>query len=327
VPDFTVRSVAETADLTDVLDATDPATFRILGDLEERGIGPEVQGWLAEDADGAPAAAVTVAELCRDRWYASVMLFDERAASATVDVIMRSPAWEISGGPEHVEPLLPHLTRRGSVTNWEWTVIADLAMAVPPEIEALVPPRDPRCRPATGDDLDDLVEVYSTFELDAIPTRPRLRAYLERCLEHRAILVAEVDGIVAGAYRAEFVSSRFAFWSALTVLPEYRRQHLGSGLSLDAMYITRYELERGMITTTVASNPMLLRPPSERGETWRTFSDEQGFRRGGWMKARLAPPQRFPGHRYVRRAREVAEGSVRRREKGPDIRPAPRATP
>jgi GNAT superfamily N-acetyltransferase len=327
VADLIVRPVADTATLVDVLDATDPATFRILADLEERGIGPEVRGWLVEDDDGTPAAAVTVAELCRDRWYASVMLYDERAASLVVDVIEGTPAWEISGGPDHVQPLLPHITRPGAVSGWPWAVIPDLAMEVPPEIEALIPPRDPRCRLATQDDLDALVDLYATYELEPIPTRRRLRTYLERSVPHRPMLVSEVDGNIAGAYRVDFMSSRFAYWSSMTVLPEYRRQHLGSGLSLEAMYVTRDELERGIITTVVASNPMLLRPSTERTKTWRAFRDEQGFGKGDWVKARLAPPERFPGHHFARRAFEKVGGSMRRREKGPDLSPAPPAEP
>ena len=319
MPAVTVRQVKDAAELIAVLDPEDPATFRILGDIQERGIGEKVRGWLAEDAGGQPAAALTVAELCRDRWYASVVLFDARAAPLLADVVVASPAWEVSGATGHVMPLVPHLTRLHSVTSAPWSVVPELDVDVPAE---LLPASDPRCRPATADDVGALVEVYSSYELEAIPTRRRLRAYFERTLTHRPVLVGDVDGQVVAAYRVEFMTSRYAYWSGLTVLPTHRRQHLASGLSWDAIYITR-DLGRGLITTTAASNPMQLRPQTELGQQRRQVAADHGWTMREWVKVRLGPPQRFPGHHYLRRAAEMAEGSVRRREKGPDIRPAP----
>ena len=315
-----MRRVEDAAELIGVLDAKDPATFRILGDLEERGIGREVRGWLAEDGAGRPAGALTVAQLCRGRWYASVMLFDEAAAPALAEVVTAGPAWEVSGAPDHVRPLMPHLTRLHSVTAAPWGVIEDLALAMP---EELMPEPDSRCRRATPADLPALVDLYSSYELEPIPTRRRLRAYLERSLAHRPVLVGEVDGKVVAAYRVDFMTSVYAYWSALTVLPAHRRQHLASGLTALSGYVTRDELHRGTISTTAASNAMQLRTPNERSEAWDELGREHGWDRGTWVKVRLGPPRRFPGHHSLRRASEIAEGSVRRREKGPDISPAP----
>ena len=312
-----VRRAEDAAPLMAVLDVEDAATFRMLGDLEERGIGRDVRGWLAEDAEGKPAGVLTVAELCRGRWYASVMLFDEVAAPALAEVLMHSPAWEVSGSTEHVQPLVPHLTRLHSVTSAPWSIVPELDVEVPPE---LLPDRDPRCRLATVDDLDVLVDVYSTYELEAVPTRRRLRAYLERTLAHRPVLVSEVDGMVVAAYRVEFMTSRYAYWSGLTVLPSHRRQHLASGITWDAFYVTR-DLGRGLVTTTAASNPMQLRPQTELRQQQRQVAADHGWTMGEWVKVRLGPPQRFPGHHYLRRAMEIAEGPVRRRQKGPDVRP------
>ena len=314
-----MRRVEDAAELIDVLDATDAATFRMLGDLEERGIGGQVRGWRAEHADGRTAGALTVGELCRDRWYAGVIVFDDQAAAPLAHALMASPAWEVSGATEHVKPLVPHLTRLHSVTSAPWSVVPELDVEVP---DGLIPPPDPRCRLATADDLPALVDLYSHYELEAIPTRPRLRAYLERTLAHRPILVGEVDGAVVAGYRVEFMSSRYAYWSGLTVLPSHRRLHLGSGLNWEAVSVTR-NLGRGLITTTAASNPMQLRPDSEVRRQQRGVAAEHGWTMGEWVKVRLGPPQRFPGHHYLRRIREIAEGPVRRREKGPDMRPAP----
>ena len=316
----TVRRVHETAELIDVLDPDDPAAYRLLGDLEERGIGPEVQGWLVEDGDAAPAGAMTVAQLCRGRWYASVMVFDEAAAPSLARVLVASPAWEVSGAADHVQPLMGHLTRLHSVNAVQWLVIPDMHAH---ELARLLPPPDPRCRLATPDDLDALVDLYATYELEPIPTRRRLRAFLERALAHRPVLVAEEDDRVVGAYRVDFLTPRFAYWTALTVLPEYRRRHLGRALSVGSAYVTRDDLDRGSITTTAPSNPMQLRRRTRLTDYWDTTVADRGWNQNTWVKVRLGPPNRFPGHHLVRRALEVAEGSVRRREKGPDISPAP----
>ncbi len=141
-------------------------------------------------------AAALVTRRCPDRWHATVVLDEPDAAPVVAAAIDDSPAWSVVGATAHVAPLLAHLRRRplavGTVqfhgTSPPTTQRSDL---------------DPRVRLATATDLEPLVQLYSTFEQQDIPTRPRLRRFLRAAIDAVPIMVADVDGRVVGAMRLD----------------------------------------------------------------------------------------------------------------------------
>lgn len=275
----------------------EPATTRAVADLERWRNPGHLEMHIAE-LDGRPVGAVVIAERCRGRRYATPVVLDPVAAPALASIVDRSAAWDLGGGSTHVEPLVPHLARaRPPIQSAFWSTRVPLGLA---EL-------DPRCREAGPQDLPALVELYSGYEMDWIPTGPRLRAFLKATLEHRPVLVAEDDGRIVAALRCESRSRTHDIWAGLTVLPSHRRQGLAYAL-IHGGGLVSAAADRVLCGVLAMTNPIAT--DVTKIPTAPQWLDTVKLR---WTVAHLQSPRRFPGHRRLRRAYERFEGRLERR--------------
>lgn len=291
-----LRRARHAVELLALAEPLEPRTTRLVGELSRRELGRWCKGWLAEDDTAACVGAVLITRVCLDRWSALPMVLDEAAAPALAALIDHSAAWEVVGAAPDVAPLLPHL-RRGGRTVIEMPLVGASTPVDPLE------PVDPRTRPATIDDLDDLVRLYASYELDLVPTRRRLRRFLAEALAHRPLVVAEAGGQIVGAARCDGQSRRFAFWSGLTVLPEHRGERLSWAIAMRAMEVSA-AAGLAVQAAIFPSNP------------WRVADKAAGreeYSEHAWLEVPLRPPQRFRGHGRLRRLAERMEGPLARR--------------
>lgn len=287
-----MRRLRDNAELLALAEPCEPDSIRIVGDARERGIGRDVHAWVVEEG-GVPLGVVVVARLCSDRWYASPLLFDEAGAPALAAIVERSRARELGGPTEHVAALLPHVPR--AMQPGRLPFIVSTEEHSPSEIET-----DPRVRFATSADLDQLVSVYSEFELLRIPTRPRLRRYLERTLRDRIVMVIEVDGAMASASLLEFRASAWDMWSSTTILPAYRGTGLYFSIFNAELKLTRETGRRNCFTLSRLNKVPLDRQIGQLGPA--TLVRE-------WTTAPLRP-RRLPGEKLARAVIARVEGPL-----------------
>jgi GNAT superfamily N-acetyltransferase len=248
------------------------------------------RAWMVRDGDGNDAACVVCERVCRGRWVAFPLLLDVRAAPVAASIVESAGARSMEGPTEYVEPLLPHLRRPPH------TVVRIPASAGEKTLPAGVFPIDPRVRLAQPSDLEGLVDLYKEYELNSIPTVPRLREFLRRSLRRGPIGILEEDGKIVAAMRADARSNRYLYWSAQTVRPEYRGQRLGAALY---GFLTAIQTDSGLgwtVTTAPTNNTrprpdLLANPVIQRHtldtvrDTWTTVS----LRSRRWLPGRYRP--------------------------------------
>ena len=275
--------------------ALEPRTTHLLDALREQ---PRryLRGLLVE-RDGELQGAVVVSRLCRDRWLAFPLLVHPDAVAPVATAIERSPAWMVLGTRPDVEPLLPHLTRVLRRTDLDLAAV-DLAGIDDRGVRA-----DRRTRFARPDDLDGLVALYASYELDYLPSMRTLRRDLERDISRGRVLLLEDDGVVAGAYRIEAATDRVEFWSHQTIAPSHRGRRLGTELVVRSLLHTR---SLGMVQA-YARHPT---NPTPRGDP-DDPNPVLDFQRDVLIQVRLR--QRFPRLDRVRVLTQRLDGRRRRR--------------
>lgn len=293
------------SDLLTIAEQHEPGAVWLAGELVERGLGRAVRAYQVVDHDGSVLGVVVVGRTCRDRWYAAPLVFDDRAAPLLGEAIDRSPTREVDGLRRHVEPLLPYLQRRTREPHTMSFGALDIMPALP---------TDERSRCAEPADIDALVDLYAEFELEVAPTRVRLRALLRRALAAgRPIAVIEEDGRIVAAARCEFRSNRYDFWSALTVHPGHRGRGLYDVLRMEIIGLS-HAAGQGSCGTLAPTNPMDVDNHLRRTPMDGVVVDE-------WMVVPLRLHERFPGHRYARRAVQVLEGALQKRSRDTGLAP------
>ena len=273
----------------------EPATTRLVGEVLRYGTSARNQ-LLVVDGDSGVAGAAVITQRCRGRWHATAAVTEPHAAAPLAAAIDTSRAWSLTGMSEHVALLVPSLRRTIGVgaAPFHASAIA---------VEQLAEP-DPRIRPATPADLAPLVDLYSRFEQQDIPTRPRLRAFLRDALDALPVLVAEVDGRLVGAVRCDWAARHHDFWWAQTVEPEQRGTGLGNSLLFAAMAHSG-ERQRKVCGIMGPSNPIR----AMEGRGWQPFMHlKEHHLENEWMTVRLGPPSRSMVHRVTRRVLETMEG-------------------
>ena len=184
---YSTRRIRRDGELVALLEQHEPRSSQALGELLDRGLwSGRCRAWMIEDDDQRPAAAVIAVRPTFDRWYAMVLLLDERAATDVAALVDRSPAWSVNGAAPDIAPLIPLLQRRRFVDVRPWVVTAypiDVT-EVPDDVTRL----------ASGADLDALVELYSTFEFVGGLTAWQLRTMLRHLLDRHYVIVVEWPG-------------------------------------------------------------------------------------------------------------------------------------
>lgn len=295
-----VRRITDPAEVSETLNRLEPRSIQLSTALHEHGIGSKHRLWAVEGATGEIRGLVSISRWVRDRWQASPLILDSEAGPAAADIIDRSPAWGVVGALQDVEPVFAHLTRR---VDREPRLMAFFSAAAPiPEIEY----DDPRVRLATRRDLADLYALYEAFEVDAIPTRPRVRKFIRECLARGPLLVVADNDVIVGALRVDARSANYLLWGGLTVVPEFRGRGIAGSLVMTAICRTR-DLDTGACMVRATTNPMSyhqLEPGIELGVLNADI----------WTEVPLRPPLSFRGHGRTRRLLETLEGrAVRRR--------------
>ncbi len=283
-----VRPARDAAELLSIVEPLEPHTTLIAGRLRDRELGREDRAFIVEDTYAAPAGAVLLSRLCFDRWYAKPMLLHARAAPLLARTIDRSRSRGVLGPEEHVGALIPHLRRvqRSRTMPWAW---------VPPPLPAPRGPLDPRTRLATAADLEALVDLYRGFELDPVPPR-RIGQLLAQMLERNVVVVAEGEGRLVAAMRAETQSRHYMYWGGLTVRPENRNEGLARSVILRTHAVTR-AFDLGYIVVRATGRA----PRPDRRTTFNPLLQRPGYRElgatGTWSMVSLAarPTRRILG--------------------------------
>jgi len=219
--------------------------------------------------------------MCFDRWTASVYLRDPGAAEPIARLLDRSCAWSVGGAADDIRPLLPHLRRARRV------LVAPWILASHPVPDLLGAPDD-HTRVATALDLDQLVELYSGYEMAWPMTRWQLRQYVRHALADHLVVVYETADRIVGAVVIRGRTRRYAALMDLTVHPDFRR----SGISWELVK-RMCEIGRAMAiggwAALAASNPMHMNDDRIR------WGDEN------YYAVHLGSPRRFKGQTRLRR--------------------------
>lgn len=297
-----VRPAADAHEVIEFATPMEPAATRCVAEVRRYGLTPTNRAVVVED-EGRVVAALVINRRCRGRWNALPVLAepDPDVAALVAAEVDRSPAGSVVGGGAHVTPLLAQLRRPARAT----TVPFHGSNIPPPDVDGV---RDDRMRLATMDDLDALVTLYTDFEQQDIPTKPRLRRFLAAALRDLPVVVAEIDGRIVGALRCDWLTDDYAFWWAQTVRPEYRGLGLGNALLFSAM---AHSGAQGLKVCGVvgATNP--IRPME--GASWQPYADyHHGHWQDEWFVARLRPRRNSLAHRAARRGLETLEGRTGR---------------
>ena len=300
MPTLRLHDAASVDEVVTFAAPLEPAATRLLAEVTRYGLDAPNRVLVADGPDGLNGVLV-LTRRCADRWHAGVAVTDAEAGPLLAGAIDRSAARLVYGTPHHLRHVLGHMRRQGDVVtqpfHWSTEPVAGAEL-------------DPRVRLATPDDLDVLMAIYDGFEEREIPTRPRLRRFLQLALVETDVLVAEVDGQPAGAMRCDWATSTFSLWWAQTVLPAYRGLGLGNALFFSAMAV---DAERGRRPCAVfgASNPIRVL----EGQSWDHVRDQtEDHREAEWMTARLGPRRSSLPVRAARWAWESAEGRVAKRQ-------------
>jgi GNAT superfamily N-acetyltransferase len=294
------RRITDPAEVADLVHRLEPRSIQLSAALNEHGVGWKHRLWAIEDATSEVCALVSVSRWVRDRWQASPLILDSQAGPAAAAIIDRSPAWGVVGALQDVKPVFAHLTRR---VDREPRLMAFFSGAAPiPEVEY----DDPRIRFATKRDLANLYALYEAFEADAIPTRPRVKAFIRECLARGPLLVAADNGVMVGALRIDARSPDYLLWGGLTVVPESRGKGIANSLVMTAIRRTR-DLEIGACMVRATTNPMSYRQ-LEPGIAMGVLEADI------WSEVALRPPLRFRGQGRSRKLLETIEGRAQRRQ-------------
>jgi hypothetical protein len=260
--------------------------------------------YVAEDSAGDLAGLLLLDNYCLDRWVAHPLIEDAAAARVLAPIIDDSSSWGIEGMGRHVSAFEGLVTRAVGAPASRLFVLVHYEFFRQPGAakfaDDMLGPLDSRTRLAGHRDLSALVELYDGFEIQRIPTRRRLRAYLGRVLDRLPVIVAERDGKIVAATRGEAQSAYTMLWDDATVLPEYRGQKLNLAMIRRALDIAA-SMQLNSAGTMQPSNPTRI-PTEVPGPTG-------GPDRLTGMLQRLAmPPERFHGQYRLRRLSETLEG-------------------
>ena len=177
------------------------------------------RAWIVDDGDRRPAAAVVLVRPTFDRWYATVLLLDERAAADVAAIVDRSPAWSVNGAATDIAPLLPFLRRKQSVDVRPWVVTAICPVEltdVPDDTTRLREPGRPRrARRAV---LDVRVRRRSDGVAVAVDAAPRARP----ALHHRRRAGRATRPGSPVHWRRPTRTRRYGVLDLLTVVPDHR---------------------------------------------------------------------------------------------------------
>lgn len=269
-----VRLLAELA-------AFEPRTTEMMGEL--RALGRGVTGlapWRARlwevRVDGRLLGALLVGRKAFDQWHGTVFLADAAAAAPLAAALDRGPARSVSGAERDVAPLRPLVPRAVGMTVLPWIVLE-------PPI-AVAPDPDGTARLATSADLAALTDLYHGYELWGLTNAWQVRQALRQALRHGTVLVAERDGLLAGAAMFTSRTDRYLVLDGLTVPPEHRRSGVAWSVAAQAQaFANQHGL--GATLALAATNPMPLAPLAGP-ERWG----------GMWM----VPRHRFPGQGRLR---------------------------
>jgi GNAT superfamily N-acetyltransferase len=252
-----VRKLDRAAAAIDLLEPHEPASTMLLAPIIEHGLADEVHCWVAANPDDGRACGVLVIVSFHDRWLARPLLLDRSGAAPLATIVDSSNAANVHGPAEHVDPLAGHLQRCTSRVNADF-------LRLPHGTFNAEHAADQRVRIAELGDLDGLVRLYGRYELDQLSVGVQ-RAELRETLRRRIVVVAELGGELAGAFRLVGWTRRWAMWDELTVVPEARRQGLAWGLVHRAARETARSGRRWM-TARNAANPMRF-PAEMRSES------------------------------------------------------------
>ena len=277
---YSSRRIRRDDELIPLLEGNEPRASQALGEVLDRGLrSRRCRAWIVDDDARRPVAAVVVVRPTFDRWYATVLLVDRRAAATVAAIVDRSPAWSVNGAAPDIASLIPLLRRRRYVDVRPWVVTAY------PNDVTEVP--DGSTRLANRADLDALVELYSTFEFVGGLTAWQLRAMLRHVLDRHYIIVVERpddDSGLAGALAVTTRTRRYGVLDLLTVLPDHRGAGWSWALVAHAQAIGN-ALGLAGIAALAGSNPMDL---------------EAHLGEDTYVAVELVPRRRFRGQNRLR---------------------------
>jgi hypothetical protein len=288
--------VADVRELLDLAEPLEPRTTFMVDALLEQPRRHR-RAWVARGADGTITGALVLSRMCMDRWLAFPLVLDESALPAIAAKLGRSPAFVVFGLDGDVDPVV------GRVRRAAHGPVLEMVAYGPTDTQDVGVPADERTRLGTAGDLNALVELYAGYELDLWPSMRRLRAGLRRDLARGWVIVAEVDGHMAAAYRVEAGTHRFHHWSHMSVLPEFRGHKLGAELAIAAGWHTE-GTGRAYSSARHPTNPS---PPRRDQDSWGGLEPWYGTLRMVRLRRRV------PAINRLRRLIELAEGARRRR--------------
>jgi hypothetical protein len=277
-PRYRVHRVGRDArTLAAELEGDEPRTTRLVSDLIVYRDSRWRRAWQVSGPAGELAGALVLVRACFDRWTASSFLRDPGAAPTLARLLDRSIAWNVLGAEADIRPLLPHLRRARRMLVAPWVI-------VPHPVTDLLGPPDDHTRLATTLDIDQLMGLYSGYEMAWPLTRWQLRQYLQQVLDHHMVVVYEVEGNLVGAVAIEGRTRRYATMMDLTGLPEFRRSGIAWELAKRMHEIGR-SMAIGGSGAMAASNPMHI---DDERIVW---GDENFY------NVSLGAPRRFKGKR------------------------------
>ncbi len=281
-PRYRVRRVGHDARrLAAELEVDEPRTTRLVSDLLIYRDRKWRRAWQVTGPTGELAGALVLARACFDRWTASSYLREPGAAPALARLLDRSIAWNVLGAEADIRPLLPHLRRARRMLVAPWVI-------VPHPVNDMLGPPDDHTRLATTLDIDQLVELYSGYEMAWPMTRWQLREYLQQVLDRHVVVVYERDGRLVGAAGIEGRTRRYVTMTDLTVLPDFRRSGIGWELA-KRMHEVGRSMAIGGSGAMAASNPM------------HVDDDRIDWGNENFYNVSLGAPRRFKGQTRLRR--------------------------
>lgn len=277
---YSTRRIRRDGELIALLEQHEPRSSQALGEILDRGVRSRTcRAWIVEDDEGRPAGAVVAVRPMFDRWYAMVLLLDQRAAAEIAALVDRSPAWSVNGPAPDIAPLIPLLRRQRSVDVRPWVVTAFPILVT----EA----GDDITRLASSADLDALVDLYASFEFVGGLTAWQLRPMLRHLLDRHYVIVVDWPGDearLAGAVAITTRTRRYGVLDLLTVVPDHRGAGWSWALVAHAQSIGN-ALGIAGVAALAGSNPMDLDAH---------VSDDQ------YVAVELVPRRRFRGQGRLR---------------------------
>lgn len=298
----TVRERVEVDRLLAMTEPLEPRTTLVNGALLN-GRRREVRVVAVENDDGGIAGIAVAMRECLDRWEATAIVLDPRAAEPLARWLDAGPARAIVGLARDLDPLVPYLERVGSVGRMPWYAFPAPVPQLPAWLDL---PAGDRSRVASRRDGRGLARAYESYELDGIPTILQLRRHVRRHLRRGLpALVVEADGKIVAASRASVLTQQYTFWTDATVLPEYRRRGYWWVLTIGARELCS-ELGVGFIGTASPSSQL-------PNDVFIRVVEEIGGATDEWVTLRMHTPVRFRGQGKLRQAFWLLAGRRRPR--------------